>query len=107
MIKVLPRHQVALQQHKELTVQHHAGKSPWQQQPWHSMVDVRLYGPCLSHLLRRCVSNPVKGEHVIDNGTSGSLHQEKSKRTLCHLVTAVDLIKLNKVDSEGDLLNLS
>jgi hypothetical protein len=37
----------------------------------------------------------------------GSEHQEKSKRTLRHLVTSVDLIKLNKVDSEGDLLNLS
>jgi hypothetical protein len=34
-------------------------------------------------------------------------HQEKSKHTLHHLVTSVDLIKLNKVDSEGDLLNLS
>ena len=34
-------------------------------------------------------------------------HQEKSKCTLRHLVTSVDLIKLNKVDSEGDLLNLS
>ena len=35
------------------------------------------------------------------------LHQEKLKRTLRHLVTLVYLIKLNKVDSEGDLLNLS
>ena len=38
---------------------------------------------------------------------SSLLHQEKSKRTLCHLVTSIDLIKLNKVDSEDDLLNLS
>jgi len=37
----------------------------------------------------------------------GLSHQEKSKCTLCHLVTSFDLIKLNKVDSEGDLLNLS
>ena len=36
-----------------------------------------------------------------------SEHQEKSKRTLRHLVTSIDLIKLNKVDSEDDLLNLS
>jgi hypothetical protein len=39
--------------------------------------------------------------------TGSCIHQEKSKCTLCHLVTSVDLIKLNKVDSEGDLLNLS
>jgi hypothetical protein len=35
------------------------------------------------------------------------IHQEKSNRTLRHLVTLIDLIKLNKVDSEDDLLNLS
>ena len=53
IIQVWPHwyHQVA-PQHRELTVQHHAWKSPWQQPPWHSMVDVHLCGFCLLHQMR-------------------------------------------------------
>jgi hypothetical protein len=52
------------------------------------------------------VGTPILYEEVVFRRMT-QLHQEKSKCTLCHLVTLVDLIKLNKVDSEGDLLNLS
>ena len=57
--------------------------------------------------LSSCFSHQLGKQYKSAAISKALQHQEKSKRTLHHLVTSIDLIKLNKVDSEDDLLNLS